>query len=234
MKRLSMLLAAGLVCSCASVCRADEAVDQGSVAPSEGDAFSGFSIGGGGGIDFCSVGVKDPKISPSSTAFGLVLVVGYGQVLENQIYIGGEFDVSLKHSSKSNKTVDIEANGVKGKAKLEAKRLMPSFGGLFKLGYCFDGAPVIVYGLLGFENWGVECSATVTLAGKDLTTGNVSKRSTVLRLGGGVGYKFDENWSGRLDLLYSFKKEHKFEGNSRSLEADCGKFEVRVLAAYNF
>ena len=91
----------------------------------------------------------------------------------------------------------------------------------------------MVYGLLGFENWGVECSGTVSTAGKSVS-GNMSGRVTALRIGVGASYKFDENWSGRLDLLYSIKKEKELNKDGVTAVLSCGKFEIRALAAYNF
>ncbi|MDR1031792.1 MAG: outer membrane beta-barrel protein [Holosporales bacterium] len=238
MKKLSMLLTAGLVCTHASICQANDVVDQEGAASGESSAFSGFFAGVGGGTDFCSVEPKsvsgiDAKYTFKPKAFGLVLIAGYGQVLENQIYIGGELDISLKYSSKADKTITGKVDNVNVEAKIEIKRLVASFGGLFKLGYCFDSAPILVYGLLGFESWGIGCSVAATLGNKS-ETASLSGRTTALRLGAGASYKFDENWSVRLDLIYSFKKENELKNKDAAIKLDCGKFEIRALAAYNF
>ncbi|MDR1475107.1 MAG: porin family protein [Holosporales bacterium] len=239
MKKLMLpaLLTVGLVAGETNKCFAaevEEASGQESAASEDNNGFSGFFVGGGAGIDFYSVGVKNEYVSIdfSPKPFGAVLVAGFGQTLENQVYVGGELDIGIKSPSKDEKTVKPKIKNVSVELKTSSKARVFSIGGSLKVGYSFDNAPLLAYGLVGFENYG----GTLDVSGPKSAevSGSGSESFTSFRLGAGCNYKFDDNWSARGDVLYAFKKEKSLNISKVSTKVEAGKFEIRAMALYNF
>ncbi|MDR1475106.1 MAG: outer membrane beta-barrel protein [Holosporales bacterium] len=228
---LSALLSVGLVVEGTNKCFATEVgktSEQEAAASEDNNGFSGFFVGGGVGFDFCSVELRGDDVSHkfSPKPFGAVLVAGFGQTLENRVYIGGELDFGVKNPAEDSKSEE--------EAKLTVKIRTLSIGGSLRLGYYFDNAPTLLYGLIGLENHGA--SSECFEANKKTRLSNSESESfTPFRIGMGCSYKFGDNWSARGDVLYVFKKEKKNKiEEDYEITIGTSKFEIRAMMIYNF
>jgi hypothetical protein len=181
---------------------------------SEGEDFTGFYAGGGGGFD--NYTVKASKTSKSPVAFGPVAVIGYGYTMpENRLYLGGEADVAIK--------VCFAKEGHKASPFM--------IGGSFKIGYDFSNIPLLVGGLIGFENHGVS-------AKPDGEKIDVSGRITAFRMGLFGGYKIGDGWHVRADVFFTFnsskKQDNKDKTGTTKIDLEGKKWGLRVMGVYTF
>jgi hypothetical protein len=195
-----------------------EAVEHDAGASGEED-FTGFYAGGGGGFD--NYTVKAGKTSKSPVAFGPVAVIGYGYTMpENRLYLGGEADVAIK--------VAFAREGYKANPFM--------IGGSFRIGYDFSNVPLLVGGLIGFENHGVSAKPN----GEKI---DVSGRMTAIRMGLFGSYKIGDGWHVRADLFFTFSSSKKQDNKDKtdktknavkSVDLEGKKWGLRVMGVYTF
>ncbi len=182
--------------------------------------FTGLFAGAGAGIDFNTIKVSDSSsktlVDKTPTSFGVVALFGYGHTLENRVHVGGEASLAAKFSS--------DEAGAKAKSV--------NYGFFAKVGYDFDNAPILLGGLLGFGNSGVEYK-------KDKH--EISGSKVRPQAGAFAQYKVGDGCSVRADVIYSFKSDNTETNKvanqvapNKSLKWENKKWGVRAMVVYNF
>ncbi|MBR1734280.1 MAG: hypothetical protein IJ730_02355 [Alphaproteobacteria bacterium] len=186
-----------------------------------------FILGIGGSFLKEEIKNKDKKVlrdfdksSKNINRFMGTVGFGYGSVLKNKIYVGGEFLVDFTKNKKHN-------NIVKG-----ANESYMKVGGMYyslglRLGYVVPKYNTMVY----FKVAGSHSSAKAFYKGTATSDGKTLKANKIVpTLALGVEKAFSKKLAARLEGEYRFRAKKKSEGFE--LKANDG-FNIRALVSYN-
>jgi len=198
------------------------------------DALTGFYVGGSAGTEGRSTQFNDKNAGANNEynkykvgqAFGLH--TGYGKLLQENFYLGGEVYLYATPKHKATKTIN---QNLATADRVEYKRGVV-FGITPKLGHVFS-EKTMAYAKLGIEFSKDTASYINGINGEKLA--NVSKTVPAFAPGFGLEHHFDNKLIGGIEYSYSIsKKFNKVFANdtARTLEAQRKSHHVMFRLSY--